>query len=397
MGASAAMPEPAIPYLETAIENGSPVWWEIAETNTVIVHLVYDHERGAPNRAAGHVHFVFHASSGTTWSLVFTNLDNVWNGRLGNVAKEMKVLSVSADGSRWEPRPCEMVGSNSVRLDVAMPGPHLHVARIEPYRLSDLDRLLVELRGRPEVAVQEIGRTAEGRPLEIVRIGADDAPRQFFLRARAHPWESGGNWVVQGLIRRLLAGDAAARRFLSRGCVHILPMANKDGVARGRTRFNARGRDLNRQWDQPADPDTAPENHALERWLIRRLEQGRRLTLAIDLHNDGSGRLHISRPEGPAGDTHVRRMAALEQCLRDHTWFTEGSTPPTFRNPGSLGEGWVGRFGVDAVVLELNCNWAAGRAAPPTGAMWEELGAGLVEALEAYGRWLDNEAPPATP
>ena len=30
-----------------------------------------------------------------------------------------------------------------------------------------------------------------------------DSPHHVLLRARAHPWEPGGNWVVQGLIRRL--------------------------------------------------------------------------------------------------------------------------------------------------------------------------------------------------
>ena len=44
-------------------------------------------------------------------------------------------------------------------------------------------------------------------------------------------------------------------------------MANKDGVALGRTRFNLQGKDLNRDWDKPADPRLAPENYALEKWL----------------------------------------------------------------------------------------------------------------------------------
>jgi len=59
-----------------------------------------------------------------------------------------------------------------------------------------------------------------------------------FLRARAHAWEPAGNWVVEGLVHRLLKHDKEAKKYLERYCVYILPIANKDGVALGRTRFN---------------------------------------------------------------------------------------------------------------------------------------------------------------
>ena len=94
----------------------------------------------------------------------------------------------------------------------------------------------------------------QGRELEIVRVGDPQAPYRVFVRARAHPWEPGGNWVVQGLVKRLLKGDAEAKQFLARYCVYSLPMANKDGVANGRTRFNMQGKDLNREWGAPSDP-----------------------------------------------------------------------------------------------------------------------------------------------
>src|SRR6185437_10873654 len=118
----------------------------------------------------------------------------------------------------------------------------------------DLEAWLKSIARHPLVQINPIGRTVGGRQLEIVRVGKPDAPYRVFLRARAHPWEPGGNWVVQGLVGRLLADDGDAARFRERYCAYILPMANKDGVARGRTRFNLRGKDLNRNWDRPADP-----------------------------------------------------------------------------------------------------------------------------------------------
>src|SRR4029078_11575579 len=119
-----------------------------------------------------------------------------------------------------------------------------YVARVEPYRISDLNRWLAVIRENPLVTVTSIGQTVQGRELERVRVGNAQAPHRVFLRARAHPWESGGNWVVEGLVQRLLEREDG-NKFLNRYCVYILPMANKDGVALGMTRFNVQGRDLN--------------------------------------------------------------------------------------------------------------------------------------------------------
>jgi hypothetical protein len=371
-------------YLDTSFENASPVWHDAMPDGAIRVHLLYDQERASPNRAAGHIHLLLHATPGSKLTLEFTNLDNVWNGQPGSVAKELKTMVVSTNGRDWQALATEILPENRVRLTVESSGPKLHVARVEPYRLSDLDRLLANLRTNPLVQITPIGRTVQGRSLEIVRLGDPRAPYRVFLRARAHPWEAGGNWVVEGLIHRLLQGDADAGRFLQRYCVYVLPMANKDGVARGLTRFNLQGKDLNRDWGKPADPVLVPENAALEAWLEGMVGIGQRPHLAIELHNDGGGLLHLSRPPGPGLDRHLERMAVFEQLLRRHTWFTEGSTRPSFHNAGTLGDGWLERYGIDAVVHEFNCNWIAGLNDYPSARHWQEYGRGLAAVFYEY-------------
>jgi hypothetical protein len=371
-------------FIDTSFENASPLWYETAADGSIQIHLLYDHERSSPNRAAGHIHFLAHATPGSTLTFEFRNLDNVWNGRPGSVARELKTLVVSGDGRDWKPVPTEGLPGDRVRLKVVMPGPRLYVARLEPYRLSDLDRLLESTSRSHLVRVTPIGKTAGGRPLEIVRIGNPRAPYRVFVRARAHPWESGSNWVAQGLIERLLKGDERATAFLERYSVDVLPMANKDGVALGRTRFNLLGKDLNRNWDRPTDPQLAPENAALERWLEEAIAAGRRPHLAVELHNDGSGRLHISRPPVPQLEQYLARMTIFEKLLRAHTWFTEGSTDTAFRNSGTLGDGWLERYGIDAVVHEFNCNWIAGVKDYPSAPHWMAYGAGLAEVFYQY-------------
>src|SRR5690242_8652281 len=72
-------------FIDTSIENGSPLWYDIVD-DVIQLHLLYDHERASPNRAAGHIHFVLHATAGASLTLEFRNLDNVWNGQPGSVA-----------------------------------------------------------------------------------------------------------------------------------------------------------------------------------------------------------------------------------------------------------------------------------------------------------------------
>ena len=385
-GAAGQLPPPAddLDFIDTSFENASPVWYERAPDGTIQIHLLYDHERASPNRAAGHIHLRLHARAGSRLTLEFRNLDNVWNGKPGSVAGELKAVVVSENGRDWSSVPTRSLPGNRVQLTLDMPGPALYVARVEPYRLSDLDGLIASIRHHPRVQVTTLGKTAAGRDLEMIRIGYERAPYRVFLRARAHPWEAGSNWIVEGLVQRLLTDDAEAKRFLGQYSLYVLPMANKDGVARGMTRFNVMGKDLNRNWDVPADVQLAPENAALERWLEKMIAAGRRPHLAIELHNDGSGRLHISRPPVPQLARHLERMAILEGLLRQKTWFTEGSTNEAFRNAGTLGDGWLARYGIDAVVHEFNCNWIAGLGTPPLGRHWRAYGEKLAEVFSEY-------------
>lgn len=390
---SASASEPATPpgsavtgfeFINTSFENASPLHWELDSNGVIQVYLVYDQERCSLNRANGHWHFKLQAKTGTKLTVVLNNLDNIYNGHKASPASDKTITFVSTNGHDWRPMATEFLPGSRIQLSVTMPGPELYVARLEPYRISDLNRLLETIKVNPVVEITQIGKTVEGRDLEIVRAGKPDAPYRILLRARAHAWEPGGNWVVQGLIQRLLKDDEIARRYLERYCVYVLPMANKDGVARGRTRFNMQGKDLNRNWDIPSDQALAPENYALEEWVKAMIKRGQRPDLALDLHNDEGGRLHISRPEHTDLKGYLTRMKVLENLLRERTWFTEGVTDEAFHNPGTIGEGLLARYGIDAAVHEFNGNWIKGLKDYPSSKNWELYGEQLCQVFYEY-------------
>jgi predicted deacylase len=162
-----------------------------------------------------------------------------------------------------------------------------------------------------------------------------------------------------------------------------MPMANKDGVARGRTRFNMNGKDLNRDWLQPADPTLAPENAALEKWLEAMITRGKRPDLAIDFHNDASGKLHFARSEidDAPWDGYLKRLKRFEEVLRANSFFTEGSSTGI---SSTIAGGLQKRYGIPACIHELNADWIAGLDDYPTAANWMTYGEQLSVVFRKY-------------
>src|SRR4029450_8547808 len=147
---AAAADAAGLEFIDTSLENASPLWYDVVD-DVVRLHLIYDHERASPNRAAGHIHFRIHARTGAQLTLEFLNLDNVWNGQPGSVAAELKTLAISEDGQTWKTVPTESLPGNRVQLHVDMKTTQLYVARMQPYRLSDLEKLLEWIRPRRRV------------------------------------------------------------------------------------------------------------------------------------------------------------------------------------------------------------------------------------------------------
>jgi hypothetical protein len=213
-----ASPPVPIEFIDTSFENASPLWYEFAADGTVMVNLNYDHERNSPNRAAGHFHFRLQAPKGRKLTLEFKNLDNVWNGRPGSVAKEIQQVVISQDGKNWTPVPTESPESGRVRVTLEMPADALLVARAEPYRLSDLNRFIDEIKASPLVKISIIGKTVQGRDLEIIRVGRAEAPNRVFLRASAqlHALNGGG----QNQARCILTGALGSAQVGLSGIPH---------------------------------------------------------------------------------------------------------------------------------------------------------------------------------
>ncbi len=187
----------------------------------------------------------------------------------------------SHDREHWFRVPTRFIDG---ALEITHSGLHDSVwyAYFEPYSWERHMALIGRAGRSPGVTIEVLGRTVDGRDLDLVRIGdIRTARHQVWVIARQHPGETMAEWFVEGLLDRLLdPSDALARATRSECIFNIVPNMNPDGSVRGNLRANAAGANLNREWMAP-DAARSPEVLA-----VRQCMERTGVDLFLDVHGD---------------------------------------------------------------------------------------------------------------
>jgi hypothetical protein len=379
-----------IKFIDYFFENASPLSWELQGDTIVKVSLMADYERDSPNRQTDHWYFKLMADQGTHVKLIISKMmADVYNGKKAtnwwNFENNISCY-ISYDQKTWKAIKTSKLPNMELLVEFIMENEYVYVARMPPYTISNLENLKKRIVNNKLVKIYTIGSTVEKRPLEIIQLGNTNAPYSFIIRARAHPWEAGGNWVVEGLIDKFISQDS--KKWSEMFCVYIMPMASKDGVARGMTRFNLSGKDLNRNWDTKPDSLLCPEKYALEKFITGLINKGIIPCLGIDIHNDDAGGINLAQHS--KDDTQfVKNMQLFEKLMREHTSFSE-SVRYSWKTAGqsesnvSFQDGMKVRYGIEAIVYELNANWIRSLNKMPGEYDWIKVGENLNDVFYEY-------------
>jgi murein tripeptide amidase MpaA len=153
-----------------------------------------------------------------------------------------------------------------------------------------------------------LGHTLDGRDMDLLTIGEPgDERRVCWIIGRQHPGETMAEWLIEGLLARLLDDeDPVARALRRRAVFHVVPNMNPDGSFRGNLRVNAAGANLNREWESPT-AERSPEV-----LLVRQRMQQTGVDFCLDVHGDEA--LPYNFIAGPDG---VRSVTARVRGLQE--------------------------------------------------------------------------------
>ncbi|MZR29492.1 M14 family metallopeptidase [Sneathiella litorea] len=158
----------------------------------------------------------------------------------------------------------------------------VYYAYFAPYSMERHADLIARAGQSPRVSQSVIGKTVEGQDLDLLTIGeVGGNKRNFWLIARQHPGETMAEWWMEGFLDRLLdPNDAVSNALLDRARFHVVPNMNPDGSRSGNLRTNAKGANLNREWQEP-DMMRSPEVY-----LVREKMRETGVDFCLDVHGD---------------------------------------------------------------------------------------------------------------
>ena len=188
---------------------------------------------------------------------------------------------------------------------------HLYIAYFAPYSYERHLDLVYWAQGHEICEIETLGQTLDNRDMTVLRIGepAEDK-KNIWITARQHPGETMAEWFAEGLLHKLLDDeDSHAAALLSKAVFYIVPNMNPDGSVRGHLRTNAKGVNLNREWQTPT-MENSPEV-----FLVREKMFSTGVDMFLDIHGDEA--LPYNFVAGSEGiPSYDDKMKSLEESFK---------------------------------------------------------------------------------
>ncbi|MGB7070508.1 MAG: M14 family metallopeptidase [Pyrinomonadaceae bacterium] len=141
---------------------------------------------------------------------------------------------------------------------------------------------IAKIARKKKAAVEDIGRSIEGRPLRMLKFGNLNSKKNILVISRQHPPEVTGYFAMQAFVNELLDGSRLSKQFRRDWAIFVVPLMNPDGVDNGQWRHNMGGVDLNRDWTTFNQPAGRQISEFLQK---READTGGKFYFGIDFHS----------------------------------------------------------------------------------------------------------------
>ena len=267
--------------------------------------------------------------------------------------------SYSYDGVNWDHLP--LAESPGGFIDKRFDRDTVFLALYIPYTYSYLQERLRQWTARPDVTLDTIGLSYEGRPMQLLHITDPSVPAEqkarIWIHGRIHPSETPASYLVDGLIDYLTGETPEGKSLRQQIDAYILPFANPDGVADGLSRSNARGVNQEINFGRCED-STVVEVRAIKKTL-ERLTAERPFDIVLNSHSQLSESATFWMHRGTTtSDSYFRKLwtftgltCSFNPCIRPEDMnFSDMASRYV--------EGWLwNRFGEQTVALTIETTY----------------------------------------
>jgi murein tripeptide amidase MpaA len=222
-------------------------------------------------------HFKLETQSFITHQIAITDLEkSAYPGGWQNYQ-----AVASYDRQEWFRVDCEFDG-DTFTINHTPEFEHTYYAYFAPYSYERHLDLLSWAQNSSDCRQECLGETLDGRDMSLLVVGQpEEGKKVIWVTARQHPGETMAEWLIEGFLERLLdEDDGLARQLLDKVVFYVVPNMNPDGAVRGHLRTNAKGMNLNREWQTPS-MENSPEVFLVKQKM---LETG--VDMFLDVHGD---------------------------------------------------------------------------------------------------------------
>jgi hypothetical protein len=260
---------------------------------------------------------------------------------------------ISHDGANWT-----MLGANLYRRDrekneavlTLSVGPKpIWVSAQEIFATREFGAWMNKMDRASYVKRSVVGESMLHHPMDQLEIGDSEQRNYVFIIGRQHPPEVTGSFALMAFTETIAGNSKLAKDFRRHFRTVVVPLMNPDGVENGHWRHNMGGVDLNRDWNNFAQPET---RLVRDHFIKLGKASGARPFLMLDFHSTQED-MFYTQPDSektfPENFT-ANWLAAIQKRFPDYKIRRSASHEPG----GVTSKVWgYTQFGIPCITYEL--------------------------------------------